>query len=60
MSEQTNIIEIIEEYLQLKEKNKKNNGLSFKECSRYLKLQKYIQDNIINALSNGYTLIRSN
>ena len=56
-SAQPDIIDAIEEYLQLKEKNKKNNGLSSKDCSRYLKLQKYIRDNITDALSNGYTLI---
>ena len=58
MSEQPDIIDVIEEYLQLKEENKKNNGLSSKDCSRYLKLQKYIRDNITDALSNGYALIR--
>lgn len=58
MSEQPDIVDIIEEYLQLKEKNKTNNGLSSEDCSRYLKLQKYIRDNITDVLSNGYTLIR--
>ena len=58
MNEQPDIVDVIEEYLQLKEKNKTNNGLSFKDCSRYLKLQKYIRDNITDALSNGYALIR--
>ena len=58
MSKQTDIIDIVEEYLKLKEKNKKNNGLSSKDCSRYFELQDYIRDNITDVLSNGYTLIR--
>jgi len=58
MNEQSDIIDIIEEYLQLKEKNRTNNGLSSEECSKYFKLQKYIRDNITDVLSNGYTLIR--
>jgi hypothetical protein len=55
-----NIIESIERYKELDRKNKQKGGLIPKEADESYKLQTYIEEHIIDAIKDGYILVRDN
>lgn len=52
-----NILDAINRYKELNVKNRTNNGLIPKENDEIYKLRKYIEENICEALVNGYKLV---
>jgi len=52
-----NILDAINRYKELNVKNHTNNGLISKENNEIYKLRKYIEENICEALVNGYKLV---
>lgn len=52
-----NILDAITRYKELNVKNHTNHGLIPKENDEIYKLRKYIEENICEALVNGYKLV---
>ena len=52
-----NIVEAVNRYKELSIKNREKGGLIPTEANESYKLQKYIEENICDALLNGYKLV---